>query len=130
MTGLRKPIIISLLIFVGIIVIAMDAIVAAGLAFTSVSHYSIELLLLLSVACCLDLPASIIGMWQPQFGAILVGCGIFGTLLYAAVYFMQIHQLPTLKVTLQGVLFLAPKLALCGLMYLISQKEKPELRSA
>jgi hypothetical protein len=118
-----RNITVAILICTCTVVLLLDAIVAVGLSFTGPGHYSLELAVLLLLACCIDLPGSIIGIWRPRLAALIIGCGICGTLLYAVLYFLHIHQLPTLRIVWQAAGFLGPKMILVLLMYIRPREE-------
>lgn len=114
---LMRSIALGVLICTSVAVLLLDAIVAAGLSFMGPDHCSLQLAVLLLLACCVDLPGSIIGIWRPRLSALVIGCGICGTLLYALVYFLHIHQIPTIRIVWQAAGFLGPKILLVALMY-------------
>jgi hypothetical protein len=120
-----KNVLIASAVVISLLVIPMDRIMAFGLTFMGPSHYSVPLILLLIVACALDLPGVILAVWRPRLGVALIVCGILGTLLYWLFFFSSIRQYPTAKVAIQITVFVALKAILAWLLISIPRAAAP-----
>jgi hypothetical protein len=121
-----RYILIVLTVLTSLLVILMDGVVAFGLTFTAPSHHSISLILLLIVACALDLPGVILATWRPRLGVIFIACGIIGTVLYWIFFFSSNRQLPTIKVAFQVLAFISLKIVLVRLLKTCASVAQPQ----
>jgi hypothetical protein len=62
LTFVMKDVLIASAVVISSLVILMDGIMAFGLSFIGPSHYSVPLILLIVVACALDLPGVILAV--------------------------------------------------------------------
>jgi hypothetical protein len=111
---------------VSLLVIAGDGVVAFGLAFTSVEHYSAMLIIMILLACALDLPGVLLSLWRPRLGVIFVALGIVGTVIYEVYFFAHRGEWPSAKILRQDLCFLGLKAVLVALLILLSRGARPQ----